>query len=72
MTRLYRAALAAALLAGAVQSALAQSAPMGAPSDSAPPAPLRKVTDAISVKGKTPHARRVPRPQTTTRKPAIG
>ena len=70
MTKLYRAVLATVFLAGAAHSARAQSAPMGAPSDSAPPAPLQRVTEAMSVKGKTPHARRLPRHQTPTRKPA--
>ena len=52
MTRFTRAALAAAWLAALATPALAQSAPMGAPSDAAPPAPLytTQVSDSMAAK----------------------
>ena len=65
MIRFYRAALTAALFAASAAPALAQNAPMGAPSDAAPPAPLRTTAvsdtvpakDAPAPKAHTHHAR---------------
>ena len=74
MTRFYRAALTAAFLAAAAAPALAQNAPMGAPSDTAPPAPLQTATDAVPARdaavARTVHAHRMHHHRVAARKAA--